>query len=175
MTRLFAFIAAICLCTATAQASPPPPEVKARFDAPALRGSASTRAWGIKLFDAQLWLDRPGAFSFSRPFALSLTYGWRFSREDIANSTVAEIIRVEGGAATSHSALRDQIAACIPDVRRGLRITGVPESATRVTLYVQGRKSCTLRYPDLRKRFFSIWLAPTSRDSRAAARLTGRG
>lgn len=157
----------------TASTQTPPPEVTTRFAAPKLKGAATTRAWGLKLFDAELWMADGGAFSFGKPFALSLTYGTRFAAETIANSTISEIVRVEGGSEDSHVKLRDQLIACLPNVRSGLRITGVAENASQVSLYVNGRKACTMRYPDLRKRFFSIWLAPTSRDRKAAARLTG--
>lgn len=170
---LIATCSALLVASLALAAQPAPPEVAAKFRTPELQGAATTRAWGFKLFDAQLWQEQAGRFSFGQPFALTLTYGTRFSKESIAKSTVAEIVRVEGGAVTDHQQLYDQLVACLPDVYRGLRITGVADSAARVSLYVSGRKACTLAYPDLRKRFFGIWLAPTSRDGRAAARLTG--
>ncbi|MBC6442287.1 MAG: hypothetical protein GDA53_04020 [Rhodobacteraceae bacterium] len=151
----------------------PPPEVSRHFSTPELQGAATTRAWGIKLFDASLWQETAGRFSFNQKFALTLIYSQRFSKERIADNTVSEIVRVEGGSEDDHKSLRQKLVNCIPDVRNGFRITGVAESASRVSLYVQGRKGCTIDYPNLRERFFSIWLAPTSRDRRAAKRLTG--
>ena len=175
MTRiLLSTLSALLVASFALAAQPAPPEVSARFSSPELQGAATTRAWGLKLFDAELWMEDAGSFSFGDRFALSLTYGTRFSKESIAKSTVSEIVRVEGGSEASHQPLYDQLVACIPDVYRGLRITGMAESASRVSLYVKGRKACTLSYPNLRKRFFGIWLAPSSRDARAAARLTGR-
>ena len=172
------FLTATALATslamgATAQTAPP--EVQNRLATPKLQGVATTRAWGFKLYDAQLWTDGGGAFSFGRKFALSLTYGTRFSDETLADSTIAEIVRVEGGSEASHQELRNKLVACLPTVRSGVRVTGVSESASRVSLYVNGKRACSIAYPNLRKRFFSIWLAPTSRDARAAAKLTGRG
>ncbi|MEM7440587.1 MAG: hypothetical protein AAF393_13380 [Pseudomonadota bacterium] len=174
MKKLLTTAVALTLSATIALASQnPPPEVAKRFDTPELQGAATTRAWGLKLFDASLWQENAGRFSFNQKFALTLVYGWRFSKEAIADSTVSEIVRVEGGKAADHARLRKQIVDCIPDVRNGVRITGLAESASRVSLYVQGRKACTMNYPNLRQRFFSIWLAPTSRDRRAAKRLTG--
>lgn len=175
MTRiLFSALTALLVASFALAAQPAPPEVSARFSTPELQGAATTRAWGLQLFDAQLWMEEAGSFSYGHPFALSLTYGTRFSRESIARSTVSEIVRVEGGTEDTHKPLYDQLVSCIPDVHRGLRITGVAENAAQVSLYVAGRKACTLSYPNLRARFFGIWLAPSSRDARAAARLTGR-
>lgn len=174
MIRLaLALLVALSLPLA-ARTQAPPPEVADALTAPRLHGTATTRAWGLKLYDAELWTDRGEAFDRADRFALSLTCGWNFSRETLARSTVDEIVRVEGGRREDHAALEAQLLRCLPDVRPGVRVTALAESASRVAIFVQGRRACTLSYPDLRKRFFGIWLAPTSRDTRAAARLTGQ-
>lgn len=173
MKTVLSITAAIFFGASAVASANPPPEVANRFETPELQGEATTRAWGLKLFDASLWQETAGVFSFNQKFALTLVYGWRFRKEVIADSTVAEIVRVEGGQEEDHKNLREQLVNCIPDVRNGVRITGVAESSSKVSLYVQGQKACTMTYPNLRERFFSIWLAPTSRDKRAAKRLTG--
>ncbi|MEM6619763.1 MAG: hypothetical protein AAF631_10720 [Pseudomonadota bacterium] len=155
-----------------AAAQSAPPEVATRFSSPELTGETTARAWGFRLYDAELWTE-DGAFSFGQKFALTLTYGARFSAELLARSTIDEIVRVEGGQPSDHSRLQGRLQQCLIDVRRGSRITGVAESPSRVSLYANGSKRCTINYPSLTKRFFGIWLAPTSRDTRGAARLTG--
>lgn len=150
-----------------------PKEVEKEISAPQLQGKHTARFWGFKLFNAELWTSKAGAFSFDQQFALTLSYLYPFTKEVLARSSVEEIARVEGGAPEQYAKLEKQLNKCLVDVDKGTRITGVAESASKVSMYVNGRKSCTMSYPNLRERFFGIWLAPTSRDARGAQRLRG--
>lgn len=156
-----------------AEAGAAPKEVEKELGAPQLQGTHTARYWGFKLFNAELWTSKPGKFSFDQEFALTLSYLYPFSKELLARSSVEEIARVEGSSPEKHANLEKQLKNCLVDVDKGTRITGVAESASKVALYVNGRKSCTMSYPNLRERFFGIWLAPTSRDARGAKRLRG--
>lgn len=174
--KMFNAILATALVAAvysTAQAEAAPKEVEKELAAPQLQGKHTARFWGFKLFNAELWTSKPGNFSFDQPFALTLSYLYPFSREVLARSSVEEIARVEGGSPDKYAKLENQLKKCLVDVDKGTRITGVAESASKVAMYVNGRKSCTMSYPNLRERFFGIWLAPTSRDARGAQRLRG--
>ena len=158
-----------------ASAKAAPNEVQKELSAPQLQGKHTARFWGFRLFNAELWTSGAGTFSFDQQFALTISYLYPFSREVLARSSVEEIARVEGGAPEQHAKLEKQLMGCLVDVDKGTRITGVAESASRVAMYVNGRKSCTMSYPNLRERFFGIWLAPTSRDAKGARRLRGNG
>lgn len=157
-----------------ATAQPAPTEVTRALGTARLQGQATARLWGFKLYDAQLWTDSDGAFDQSRKFALSLRYAYDFSADLLARTSVKEIVRVEGGHVKDHKALEDQLRRCLVDVSDGIRVTGVSESASRASMYVNGQKTCTLSYPRLRDRFFGIWLAPTSRDAKGASSLRGQ-
>ncbi len=152
-----------------------PKEVKQALGSANLQGQTTARYWGFRLYDAELWTAAKGRFDKTKKFALSLRYRYAFTAEILAKSSVEEIARVEGGKASDHKKLKDQLVRCLTDVDDGDRVTGVAESATKATMYVNGRKSCTMSYPRLRDRFFGIWLAPTSRDAKGAARLRGKG
>ncbi len=162
------------VCTA-AHAQAAPREVETEFAAPNLQGQHTARFWGFRLFNAELWTPKAGDFSLDQEFALSLNYLYPFSKEVLARSSVEEIARVEGSSPEDHARLERKLVDCLVDVDKGTRITGVAEAANRLVMYVNGRKSCTISYPNLRKRFFGIWLAPTSRDARGAKKLRGNG
>lgn len=168
---LFAAVTVVALTQAPAFAAPT--EVERELSAPQLQGKHTARFWGFKLFNAELWTSKPGAFRFDQQFALTLSYLYPFSKELLARSSVEEIARVEGGNPDDFARLEKQLMGCLVDVDKGTRITGVAESDSKVAMYVNGRKSCTMSYPNLRERFFGIWLAPTSRDARGAKRLRG--
>ena len=150
-----------------------PTEVEKELSAPQLKGQHTAEYWGFKLFNAELWTNQPGKFSLDQPFALTLSYLNPFSKEFLAWSSIKEIARVEGNSPKKYVKLEQQLRNCLISVRKGMRITGIAESVDKVALYVNGQKSCTVHYPNLRERFFGIWLAPTSRDTRGAQSLRG--
>lgn len=150
-----------------------PIEVERELFAPQLKGKHTARYWGFKLFNAELWTNRTEKFTFDQQFALTLNYFYPFSSNFLAWSSVQEIARVEGSSPKRYVKLEQQLKNCLVSVHKGTRITSVADSATTMVMYVNGHKSCTLHYPNLRERFFGIWLAPTSRDARGALRLRG--
>lgn len=162
------------LNTGRAIAQSAPGEVARTLGAASLKGTATARLWGKKLYDAELWTASDGPFDQREPFALTLRYAYAFSADLLARTSVKEIVRVEGGRVADHTVLEQRLRNCLVDVDRGTRITGVSHGENRASLFVNGRKTCTLAYPRLRDRFFGIWLAPTSRDARSASRLKGQ-
>ena len=177
MKRLgIVFDLAVCLLGAQlAAAQSAPKEVNAALSSPQLQGKHTARFWGFRIFNAELWTNAAGKFSFDQQFALSISYLYPFSKETLAKSSVEEIARVEGGVPSDHARLEKLLVGCLIDVDKGDRITGVAQGANKIAMYVNGRKNCTMTYPKLRERFFGIWLAPTSRDARGASRLRGQG
>lgn len=156
-------------------AQTPPKEVKQALGSQQLQGQTTTRFWGFKLYDAQLWTKKSGRFDQNQKFALSLRYAYPFTAAQLARSSVEEIGRVEGKSPETFGKLETKLRNCLVDVTKGDRVTGVAETADRLSMFVNGRKRCSMSYPQLRKRFFGIWLAPTSRDAKGAARLVGKG
>lgn len=150
-----------------------PIEVERELFAPQLKGKHTARYWGFKLFNAELWTSGTEKFTFDQRFALTLNYFYPFSSKFLAWSSVQEIARVEGSSPKKYVKLERQLKECLVAVHKGMRITGVADPADTMVMYVNGHKSCTLHYPNLRERFFGIWLAPTSRDVRGALRLRG--
>ena len=153
-----------------------PNEVKKEISAAQLQGKHTARYWGFGCSMPSCGPRRLAKFSFDQEFALSISYLYPFTKELLARTSVEDIARVEGGKPEDHAKLEKLLVGCLVDVDKGTRITGVAESANnKLTMYVNGRKSCTMSYPNVRKRFFGIWLAPTSRDAKGARRLRGNG
>lgn len=174
--KIFNAIAAITLTVmihTVVSANAAPIEVERELFAPQLKGKHTARYWGFKLFNAELWTNGTEKFTFDQQFALTLNYFYPFSSKFLAWSSVQEIARVEGSSPEKYGKLERQLRECLVAVHKGMRITGVADSADTMVMYVNGHKSCTLHYPNLRERFFGIWLAPTSRDARGALRLRG--
>ncbi|MEJ6707755.1 MAG: hypothetical protein QNK92_02890 [Amylibacter sp.] len=168
-------VAIFASLSAVANGQAEPNEAKKVIDTAQLQGKHTARYWGFRIFDAELWTAKAGKFSFDQDFALSISYLYPFTKELLARTSVEDIARVEGGKPEDHAKLEKLLVGCLVDVDKYTRITGVAESANKLTMYVNGRNSCTMSYPNVRKRFFGIWLAPTSRDAKGAQRLRGNG
>lgn len=145
-----------------------PPEVSRLLVTPQLVGEAEFRPLGFHIFDAALWTE-DGAFSWSAPFALTLTYRRAISRSSLIDRTLQEMARTGGGAS---GGLRASLETCFADVRAGDRFSGASVSADTARFYLNGEQRCTITSPGFSRHFFGIWL--DGRREELAARLTGR-
>ncbi len=152
-----------------------PPELAGRIDAPAPTGAAQGTFLAIPLFDAQLWTDGGRPFSWSEPFALSLTYRRSFGAGLLVWASIFEMERIRALDPAAAAAIEGQLARCFRSVNRGDRITAVSETPDRATFFLNGQPTCTVDQPGFRRAFFSIWLDPAARDPAGAAQLRGAG
>ncbi|MGQ0531973.1 MAG: hypothetical protein ACT4OF_04670 [Caulobacteraceae bacterium] len=163
MRRLLTALAAFTVMTVPASARPA--EVGRALPHAQMVGEASYEVLSVRLFSAELWADR-GAFSWNRPFALSLTYERAARASALVNRSIREMTQRGAGSARTLAPLRTQLERCLPNVARGDRITGVSTSANTARFYVNGAERCDLRWPGFRRYFFGMWLA--GRDGPAA-------
>lgn len=174
MRQLFAALAAIALFGA-APALASPTEVSRALPDSQKVGEASYSMLSVRLFNAELYADG-GAFSWNRPFALSLTYDRSARASTLINRSIREMSTRGAGDARALAPLRTQFERCFTSVASGDRITGVSTASDRAVFYHNGARRCEVRWPDFRRHFFGIWLA--GRDGAAArlsAQLRGEG
>lgn len=165
---LTAFVALTLLCVAPAWASPS--EVNRTLPNARKVGEASYSLFSVRLFNAELYADG-GAFSWERPFALTLTYDRSASASTLINRSIREMSSRGAGSAHALAPLRAQFERCFTNVGEGDRFTGVSTSAETAVFYHNGVRRCEIRWPAFRRHFFGIWLA--GRDG-AAARLSAQ-
>lgn len=159
---------AVLACPATALARHP--EVIAELGTAERLGEARYHVLAWPVFDAELWA-REDAFSWDRPFALSLTYRREISANDLVSrslSGVAERARLE-----SNDRLATLLRSCFANVQPNDRFTGVSLNQDLARFYLNGRQTCEITWPGFRRAFFGIWLDAPGRDRALSARLTG--
>ncbi len=171
-TRLAAALLALCLVGPGAQAAPLP-ELSGRIDVAAPTGEARGTFLTIPLFDAALWTPGTRPFSWSEPFALSLTYRRGFSADMLVWASMAEMNRIRPLDPGTEAAIEAKLAQCFRAVGANDRITALSETPDRTTFFLNGQPTCRLEQSGFRRNFFSIWLDPASRDPAGAARLRG--
>lgn len=139
------------------------------LDNPQLRGAATFRYLGLPLYDAQLFTPGGAAFSWNQDFGLQLQYRRNVSQKALVNSTLDEMQRI-GRAAP----VRDQLQVCFKAVKKGDRYLAVSEGPNMVSFWLNGRKTCTMSYPGIKRSFMSVFLGENTRSAAFTQRLRGR-
>lgn len=133
-----------------------------------LAGQGTYRWFGLKLYDAQLWVGPQGyrpataATAAAAPFALDLRYARALSGRRIAQASLDEMARLGLGSPQQHEAWLTQMKTLFPDVQEGSRITGVflPKDGTR--FFLDGNILGSVRDAEFARAFFAIWLDPNT-------------
>ncbi|MFV1443203.1 MULTISPECIES: chalcone isomerase family protein [unclassified Phaeobacter] len=142
------------------------------LSSPTKLGEVTFRWFGLPLYDASLYTEGQTRFDWQNPMALKLSYRRGFSRSQLMQATVAELLRLEGRRA-DHDQLVGKLDRCFRDVRPGDSFVATTRVPDQVALYLNGKQTCDLRHADARKRFLNIWLSPNSRAARLSSELRG--
>jgi len=127
-----------------------------------MSGKGQLRFLGLRIYEARLWVGaRFKAADFgSYPLALELTYHRAFKGAAIAKRSIEEIRRQ--GVLTPAQATRwqESLAALLPDVQPGDRLTGEYRPMQGMRLWRGDQALGTIDDAELAHRFIGIWLSP---------------
>ena len=169
-----AMLALVPAC-AVAQGSDVPPEVATHLPGVRLHGSGRLKYMMLSIYSARLWVV-PGfdATQFERaPLALELIYERKLHGKLIAERSLEEMKRASGLNDAQAARWLAALTALIPDVKDGDRLTGVQRPGESAAFFFNGRAAGELRDADFTRRFFGIWLAPTTSEPRLRQQLIG--
>lgn len=153
-----------------------PSHIRAAMPDARLSGSGAFRWFGLKIYDAELWVGKAGisAENFSSmPYALDLRYARHLVGHKIADASIDEIGKLGIGTAAQQKAWLASMTALFPDVEKDSRITGVyvPGQATR--FYLNGAPLGVIADPEFGPAFFGIWLHPKTSEPALRRALLG--
>jgi hypothetical protein len=157
MLTIRSILATLALALTASPALASPVEVARAMPEAQRVGQAPYRVLGFHVFDAELWAER-AAFSWERPFAVSLTYQRSIPARAIVNRTITEMTQRGAGTAETLEPLRARLETCFADVRPGDRITGVSTGPNTARFYYNGTRRCEVEWAGFRRDFFGIWL-----------------
>ncbi|HEX8902834.1 chalcone isomerase family protein [Vitreimonas sp.] len=172
MRPLRSLFAALALFSLATPAFARHPEVAASIPSAQQVGAGRYSLLSIPLFQAELWTSS-GAFSWERPFALSLIYERSIRANSLVNRTISEMRQRGAGSEASLQPLRAPLTACFADVQNGDRITGVSTGANTARFYLNGAQRCEIEWPNFRRHFFGIWLDARGGQAALSAQLRG--
>ena len=152
-----------------------PAEVATELPGARLQGSGQLKFMMLSIYNARLWVG-PGfdAAQFDRaPLALELVYARKLYGKLIAERSLEEMRRAGGVGEAQAARWLAALTTVIPDVKDGDRLTGVQRPGESAAFFFNGRAAGALRDADFTRRFFGIWLAPTTSEPRLRQQLIG--
>ncbi len=129
-----------------------------------LRGQGKLRFMGLGIYQARLWTShsfRPEQ-ALDLPVVLELTYLRDFGGDTIAQRSLDEMRRAGPVSEAQAQRWLAAMRRLFPDVRSGNRVTGLHQPGQGVTFWVDGRPLGEIADPEFGRRFFAIWLAPST-------------
>lgn len=141
-----------------------------------LAGEGQMRFLSLRIYDARLWVT-PG-FDASRfgahPLALELTYHRGFTGAAIARRSVEEMQRQASVPSEQAERWQQRLAAVIPDVQPGERLTGLYQPGQGMRLWRGSQELAAIDDAELARLFFGIWLSPQTSEPGLRSALLAR-
>ncbi|UYV38059.1 hypothetical protein N4R57_02845 [Rhodobacteraceae bacterium D3-12] len=155
---------ALLIAPAVSQASP----VDTALSGAELRGAATFRWVGLPIYEARLYTKSGARLDWGKDFGLELKYLRNLTKFDLVEGTMRELERT--GTALP---LRAQLERCFDNVRKGDRYVAVSDGQDKLRFWRNGRRMCTLAYPQIKTRFMAIFLGDDTRSKSFTRRLRG--
>ncbi|MFD0666720.1 chalcone isomerase family protein [Ramlibacter sp. MAHUQ-53] len=142
-----------------------------------LQGEATLRYFGLRVYHARLW-TRPGFQADqpeAQPLVLELEYLRDFAGSAIAGRSLDEMRRAGPLPEPLARRWQAEMARVFPDVKAGDRLAGLHLPGEGARFWHNGRPVGQVDDPDFGRRFFGIWLAPTTSQPALRLALLGLG
>lgn len=140
-----------------------PAPIQTEITGARLAGQGTFSYFGMKIYDAQLWVGPKGydaAAPTAAPLALDLNYARSLDGKKIAEASRDEMAKLHVGSAAQRAAWLSKMTAIFPNVREGMHITGVYQPAFGAKFYLDGKPLGEIADPEFGHAFFAIWLDP---------------
>lgn len=140
-----------------------------------LAGEGTFRWFGLKIYDAQLWVGEKGYVAHSpsgEKFALNLRYARSLYGAKIAEASREEMLKLGMGTEQQRTNWQASMEKLFPDVEEGTQLTGIYLPGEGARFYLDGKPLGDIRDEEFARAFFAIWLdANTSAKKLRAALL----
>ncbi len=157
--RLYSIV--VLLATLCGAAWAAAPHVDAHVPQARLAGKGSYSWFGLRIYDAELWVGQQG-YRSDAPFVLDLRYARKLDGAKIAQASVDEMKKLGAGSAAQRSAWLARMTEIFPDVREGTHLSGVYLPTGGAQFYLDGKPLATVPDPEFARAFFAIWLDPNT-------------
>jgi hypothetical protein len=151
----------LCVSSANAASDAVPAHIGRELGDARLSGQGSFRWFGLKIYDARLWVEKDG-FQADQPVSAKLVLDLGYARDlygkRIAQSSIDEIRQLGFGNVLQHQIWLEKMTALFPDVHEGTHISGVHLPGRGARFYLDGNLLGEIDDAEFARAFFSIWL-----------------
>ncbi|MDO8926664.1 MAG: chalcone isomerase family protein [Sideroxyarcus sp.] len=151
----------VCVLPVQATSNGVPAHIQNELRDARLSGQGSFRWFGLKIYDAALWVEK-NDFQPASPAATKLVLDLRYARDlygaRIAQSSIDEIRQLGFGSTEQQRVWLEKMTALFPDVHEGTHISGVYLPAQGARFYLDGKLLGEIGDAEFARAFFAIWL-----------------
>jgi len=149
-----------------------PVEIKDNFTSDSPYGEGVLHFMWLNVYDASLWTDAR-TFSYAKPFALSITYHMNFSKEQLTERSLKEMIHGHKLSDEELARYKKIFLEIYPNVKKNDRITAVYNANKQVEIFYNGALYGTVTDQDFALPFFDIWLGDKTSEPTLRNKLLG--
>ncbi len=173
LTRVLFFIGILFCSSHEIYAANKSKELLAVFKASKPYGEGKLYKLLFHVYDAQVWTDAK-EWSYSEPFALSLTYRMKFESKELVDRSFEEIRKQVAFDETKERIYRPQLEKVFPNVKKNDRITALYDPVIGVIFFANGHKTGTINSLEFSKQFLDIWLGSRTSEPAVRNKLIGK-
>ena len=164
----------LCVLPVYAASDAAPSYIQNELTDARLSGRGSFRWFGLKIYDAALWVEgnehKADALT-SAKFVLDLGYDRDLYGERIAQSSIYEISQLGFGTVKQQTEWLTKMKSLFPDVHAGTHISGVYLPSQGVRFYLDSKLLGEIDDPEFARAFFAIWLDPRTSAAKLRSQL----
>lgn len=141
-----------------------------------VRGEGTLRFFGIKVYDARLWVPAKSLSKSISPndaFALELIYDMALKGREIAERSTVEMRKIGYSNEAKLKAWGDEMLRIFPDIKKGESLIGVLIPGKGAKFYSRDKLIASADDPEFAKAFFDIWLSEKTSEPKLRERLLG--
>lgn len=158
-----AWMLALTMLSSVMAAENAPEHIEQAVAQARLAGKGSFRWFGLKIYDAQLWVGDRGyqvQAPTLAPLALDLRYARSLQGKKIAEASEDEMRKLNLGSAQERASWQAAMEKIFPDVNEGTHLTGVYLPKQGARFYLNGKFIGEIMDAAFAQAFFAIWLDP---------------
>lgn len=126
-------------------------------------GDAQMRWFGMRIYDAALWVRAGTEWSPDAAFALEIRYGRAIKSRRLVEVSLEEMQRLQVAGEARLRSWQGLLEAAFPDVERDHTIIGLRLPDGGVRFFHQGQLTVEIDDPAFAEAFFAIWLDERTR------------
>jgi hypothetical protein len=173
-TMLVLLVSATCAIALAQQGGrrPLPPQVTAKAPGMHPIGSGRHTWWGVRMYDATLWIVGP-QYSSATPHALDIEPGRNVPADTLVKNAITEMRDLKVGNPQQLRTWQAEMKQLIPDVKQGDQVVIFCSPSNRTLVLLNNSITGSVDDPSFCPAIMSVWLHPQTKHQAVRKSLLG--